>query len=160
MTNVRSSPATRTAGRLIAWLRSLGALLILAPLLCALPAFVVFQNWSEATALAKEWTLEGPPCPVVDKPSRLAIRRKRPMTMQYGGATFTRSFAAVSCGAVPINPYWPSENYYVCRFNNPGAVVVQAAGRRVTFEPPVGEPATITVRRGQVSCAVAGGFAF
>lgn len=140
-------------------LRLLGTVLFHAAVFSLIPGFIVYQNWSTATALAREWTFTGPPCPVVEQPSAQATRHgKPPMTVSYGGAVFTRSFAAASCGAVPINPFWPSENAYVCRFNNPGAVVVRAAGRRIVFQPPVGLPATVTVRRGQVSCVVAGGF--
>ena len=138
----------------------LGTVLFHAGVFSLIPAFIVYQNWSKATALAREWTVTGPPCPVVDQPSALATRHgKPPMTVAYGGAVFTRAFAAASCGAVPLNPFWPSENAYVCRFNNPGAVTVRTPGGRVVFEPPVGHPATVTVRRGQVSCVVAGAFA-
>ena len=136
-------------------------MLILAPILCALPAFIVFNNWAESTSLRKTWTITGPPCPVVAAPSPVATRRhKPPMSSWYGDVRFTRSFGAMSCGSVPENPFWPSTNYRVCRFNNPGAVSVFAAGHTVVFEPPVGRPATVAVRRGRASCVIGGGFQY
>lgn len=102
-----------------------------------------------------EWTPAGVRCPIVDRPSLAATsRRGPPMTFQYGGASFTRSFAAVSCAAIPENLLWPRASYPVCRFNNPGAITVSAGTRRVTFEPPIGRGATVTVRGGQVTCVV------
>jgi hypothetical protein len=147
--------------RLHGWRGSLSAVLFMVPLLCALPAYIVFQNWLESTTLKAEWTLKGPTCPMVAKPSPVATRRHRPpMTHWYGDVRFTRSFGAVSCGSVPENPLWPSKSYRVCRFNNPGAVQVFTQGRTVIFEPGPGQPATVTVRRGQASCVIAGGFQY
>lgn len=161
MTTV-NGPAPRTlAGRLRGLGSNVAGFLFLAPLLCALPAYIVFQNWLESTTLKAQWTLKGPPCAVVATPSPVATRRhKLPMTHWYGDVRFTRSFGAVSCGAVPENPLWPSTNYRVCRFNNPGAVVVAAAGHTTIFEPGPGQPATVTVRHGRASCVIAGGFQY
>ena len=151
----------RLGQRVRAWARSAGVVVALAPVLCAIPAFVVFKTWLEATSLKAEWSIAGPPCPVVAKPSPLATRRhKPPVTFPYHEASFTRSFGAASCGSVPESSIWPSESYRVCRFNNPGAVVVRTGGRAVVFEPGVGRPATVTVRRGQTSCVIGGWFAY
>src|SRR5690606_33821853 len=99
------------------------------------------------------------PCPVVDRPSSTAVsRRKDPATFEYGGARFTRSFAAVSCAALPEKLFWPQAAYPVCQFNNPGADTVSTGRRSVTFEPPVGRAATVTVRRGEITCVVGGRF--
>jgi hypothetical protein len=162
MTAVDPRPASRGLRRRIgAWLKSAGAIVALAPVLCAIPAFIVFKTWLEATSLKAEWSIKGPTCPTVAAPSPVATRRhKRPVTFQYYEASFTRSFGGVSCGSVPESSIWPSENYRVCRFNNPGAVVVRTAGRAVVFEPGVGRPATVTVRRGQASCVIGGWFAY
>jgi hypothetical protein len=149
----------RARGRKL--LEQLIGLALITPLLLAIPGFIVFKNWVESMSLKAEWTLKGPPCPRVARPSPVATRRhKPPMTFWYGDVRFTRSFGAVSCGAVPENPLWPSTNYRVCRFNNPGAVSVLAAGRTTVFEPGPGLPAAVTVRRGRASCVIAGGFQY
>ena len=146
-------------GQLHGFGKSLGAVLILFPILSALPAFIVFNNWAESKHLEKTWTIAGAACPVVATPSPAATRHhKPPTTFWYGDVRFTRSFGGAECGAVPENPFWPSTNYRVCRFNNPGAVTVYSRGRTTVFQPPVGNPATVTVRRGQASCVIGGWF--
>lgn len=140
----------------IAWVRSH---LWFAPIALAAPFIAVYQNWSKSTQLEREWAIEGPACPVVANPSPVATRRhKPPRRFVYGDATLTRSFGAVTCGAVPENPWWPISSYRVCRFNNPGAIVVETPRGRTVFEVTPGAPATVTLRGGVASCVVAGDF--
>ena len=128
-------------------------------LVSMLPTFVVVQVWAEARALQTQWAVAGPPCEVVDQPASWATNhRKGPMRFTYGGATFTRQFAAVSCAAVPETWWWPRNSYRVCMFNNPGAVTVTTIDGPVTFQPPYGQRATVTVRDGLASCVVGGRF--
>lgn len=135
------------------------AILVLAPSFLILPTVMVGSIYVEARALQRAWTVEGPPCPQVATPSSRAISRHRPpMTFTYGGASFTRSFAAVDCAAVPKSAVWPREAYRVCQFNNPGAITVRTATSRKVFELPPGARATVTVRDGLVSCVVGGSF--
>ena len=53
--------------------KSLSVVLILFPILSALPAFIVFNNWAESKHLEKTWTIEGAACPVVGAPSPAAF---------------------------------------------------------------------------------------
>ena len=69
MTDVHQVAARHVWQLMRGRVKSLGAVLALVPLLCALPAYVVFQNWVESTSLKHEWTFKGPPCPVVAQPS-------------------------------------------------------------------------------------------
>ena len=153
----KSSPAKTPLFRAaIAWTV---AHLWFTPIAVAIPTIAVYQNWSKSMTLRREWTVTGPACPVVPDPSPVATRRhKPPRSFTYGEATLTRSFGAVTCGAVPENPWWPVQSYRVCRFNNPGAIVVVTPTQRVVFEPTPGMPATVTLRRGVPSCVVAGDF--
>jgi len=142
-----------------AWSALMTQVLICLGLVSALPAFVAWQTWTEARALQTEWTVAGPPCDVVDVPASWATgHRHAPMTFSYGGHSFTRQFAAVSCAAVPVTWWWPRDSYHVCMFNNPGAVTVSTVDGPVTFQPPYGQRATITVRNGEATCVVGGRF--
>jgi len=123
------------------------------------PLSIAYGTWQDVRTLRKEWTVAGPACPIVEHPASWALRRSRPpMTVQYGGATFTRQFAAISCAAIPESSLFTNASYAVCKFNNPGAVTVAVGGRRVTYQPGVGQPATITVRHGVSSCVVGGAY--
>lgn len=128
-------------------------------LVSLLPTLVIFEVWSQSRALQAQWTVAGPACDRVDRPAAWATSHRRdPIRFTYGGATFTRQFAAVSCAAVPKSWWWPQESYAVCMFANPGAVTVGTIDGPVTFQPPYGQPATVTVRDGQASCVVGGRF--
>jgi hypothetical protein len=126
---------------------------------CSLaPASIVYSTWSEARSQQAQWNIVGRPCPIVTRPSRIAIGPKPPMVFQYHGAVFSRSFGAVYCAAVPISALWPQQSYAVCQFNNPGAVTVSTSHGRVVFEAQPGQHTTISLRSGAVRCVMAGWF--
>lgn len=141
------------------WAALAGQALASLVLMSALPALVVWQTWREAQALQAEWTVRGPPCETVREPAAWATNHQHdPMTFTYGGASFTRQFAAASCAAVP-ETWWRSRDaYHVCMFNNPGAVTVGTIDGPVTFQPPAGRRATVTVRHGTATCVIGGRF--
>ena len=132
--------------------------LAFAAALSAFPLSMGWAQWAEVEALRAEWTVAGPACPTVEAIAPWARGRKPPLTHRYGGATFSRSFAAVSCAAIPKAGLWSRGRDYVCQFNNPGAVIVQTDGARVIFQPPVGQRATVSIRDGSASCVVGGRF--
>jgi hypothetical protein len=144
-----------------AWRADLATGLGLLCAISAMPVYLGWVQWEEVRALRAEWTIPGPACAQVDEIAPWARRRKRaPISFSYGPAVWTRSFAAVSCAAVPKSGLWSRGSYYVCSFNNPGAVVVRTAGREVIFQPPPGGKATVTVRDGVASCVVGGRFSY
>ncbi len=143
--------------------RQVGNLLSLAGMavcVAAIPGILTLQAVLTERAERRAWTIEGPACPVVAKPSPTGSRRRGdPMTHDYGGASFTRSFGAVSCaGFREPRLFGDSDVYHVCQFNNPGAVVVRTARRTTTFEAPPGRRLTVTVREGRPTCVIGGWF--
>jgi hypothetical protein len=139
------------------WLQDVG-LVGLLMMVASVPGYIVYAAWAADRAERATWNIVGPPCPVVSQPSRLAVGRRPPKRFQYGESTFTRSFAAVSCAAFSEGAPWTDKVYRVCQFNNPGAVTVVTAGRRVVFEALPGRRVTVMVRDGKAACAVAGWF--
>lgn len=125
----------------------------------AVPGILVIQGVVAGLMERRAWAVEGPPCPVVAEPSPAAVSHRRPpMSHDYGGTTFTRSFGAVSCAGFREPALWEERVYHVCQFNNPGAVVVKTAGAATTYEAPPGRRLTVTVREGRASCVVGGWF--
>lgn len=140
-----------------AWTALVLQLVSTVALVSIVPAFVVWQVWSDARALKAEWTIHGPPCDVAAEPAAPAVNGPRDaLVFSYGGASFTRQSAAVSCAAVPEAWWWPRRSYTVCMFDNPGAVTVGTIDGPVTFRPPAGQRATVTVRHGQATCVIGG----
>jgi len=123
------------------------------------PASIGYATWAEVRDMRAEWTIAGPPCPEVATPASWAIsRHKPPMSHEYGGAVFTRQFGAVSCAGIPERGLLAHGNDYVCQFNNPGALTMTFGGRRVIYQPPVGQRMTVTIHEGRASCVVGGRF--
>lgn len=157
--SARSSASVRRLGRSSVARDMLQLAALLVPV-CTLPAGLAFGVWSERQALAAEWTVEGPPCPIVTQLSPSVVGRKPPKVFRYGDAEFSRAFGAAYCAAIPESRLWTRESYRVCQFNNPGAVTVVAGDHRVIFQPPVGRRVTVTVRHGAASCVVGGWFIY
>jgi len=126
----------------------------------AVPASVAFATWADVEARKAEWTIVGPPCPTVTRLAASVVGLKGPRRFEYGGADFSHAFGEASCAAIGEDGLLTRETYPVCQFNNPGAVTVSAHGRSVIFQPPVGDHATVTVRRGVARCVVGGWFTY
>lgn len=119
-----------------------------------IPSITVLQTALAQRAEKRQWDIRGPSCPVVAAPSPLATSRRRPpRSFEYGDARFTRAFGAVSCAG-----FRGARPYRVCQFNNPGAVTVETAAAKVTFEARSGQRITVRVEDGRATCVVGGWF--
>lgn len=157
---VADGPGKGLLGRAFAASKVAGMGGILAMLL-AIPALVVAETWIGRVRTEQVWTIDGPACPVVQKPERRVVGTKRkPRTMTFQGVTFTRWFGHVSCLTLPEGGFFNDRRYPVCQFSGPGAVQVTAGGRTVIYQPGVAKRATVKVVGGQPSCVVAGWFRY
>jgi hypothetical protein len=132
--------------------------LFLGGAIALVPTGFGFNDWLELRGLRREWTVAGPPCERVVRLGRWVGDGRPPRTIRYGPYAFTRWSGAVLCADIPEPNLFTRATYRVCQFNNPGAVAVATGIEKVTFQPPVGERATVTVRRGRASCVVGGWF--
>lgn len=127
-------------------------------LICSIPAWLVYETWSMQQAERRAWSIAGPACPEIERPTPALFGGKEPRRFSYGGATFERRFGHVSCASPLGEGLIPGAPYRVCQFNGPGAVSVRTPAGVTYFKPGVGSPATVTIRDGQVSCVVGGWF--
>ncbi|MBU1377499.1 MAG: hypothetical protein KKE02_13290 [Alphaproteobacteria bacterium] len=128
-------------------------------LLVSIPAIDVYRTWAGARAEKQAWDVQGPPCPVVVHADPSVVGHKVPRTFTYNKVRFTRHLGDVSCAAFREDGFMNPKSYSVCQFSGPGAVTVEADGRRTTFQPGPGRRTTVTVHDGQASCVIAGWFA-
>jgi len=129
--------------------------------LLTIPGYFVVETWVGQQQMKAAWNIEGPPCPVVERPSPSVVGRKAPRTFTYGGVDFTRQFGHASCVAIREPGFMTKESYRVCQFNAPAMVAVGLPdGRKVTYQPGVARPATVKIQHGQPSCVMAGWFTF
>jgi len=148
----------KTTVSLVDRLQTLGLGLLLLGLM-TIPGYFVIQTWLDQQQMRAAWNIEGPPCPVVDRPSPKVVGRKLPKTFTYGDIDFTRQFGHVSCVAIREPGFVNKESYRVCQFNAPAMVAVALPdGRKVIYQPGVARPATVKVRHGQPTCVMAGWF--
>jgi hypothetical protein len=140
----------------MARLQTLGIVLVLTA--CAsIPLTVGFGTWATQQAMRKEWTAHGAACPIVPQLSIAARGPKPPPPFVYQGVGFAYQIGDVSCVAVPEG--WIRRGTYpVCEFDAPAGIQVTYRGRTTVFEPGVGHGASVTVRHGQISCAVTGAY--
>jgi hypothetical protein len=127
-------------------------------LVAAIPAYLIYAAWAGEQAMKRAWAIEGPACPVLTDVSRPPFGTRGPKTFDYGGVSFARRYGHVDCMAATEGPMGDKQVYRVCQFAAPMVVAVTVAGRTTVFKPGVGRPATVTIRRGEVSCVVGGWF--
>ena len=142
----------------ISRLQALG-LLVFVAVLASIPVYIGCEAWSERQAVAAAWTITGPPCAIVQRPSRTAFSPSRKLkSFSYHGVTFTRAFGSASCVALDEPGIWSDSTYPVCQFNNPGFVAITSNGQTTVFEPEVGERATVMAPSGIGRCVRTGWF--
>ncbi|MFN3514012.1 MAG: hypothetical protein ACK41C_13265 [Phenylobacterium sp.] len=145
---------TQTAGALVPF-HLLGITGVFA-LVAAVPALVGYLHWSGEQDMRAAWSISGPPCPAISKPTPAIYGSRDPLVFDYGGATFARRFGHVACIPVVEGPPWNKQVRRICQFTAPDVVAVSAAGGTKVFKPGVGHAATVTISGGEVACVVGG----
>jgi len=96
--------------------------------------------------------VEGAPCPQTTA-ARLAVEGPRPRELfQYGGMRLGRAFGEADCAWISDDNGLGFARIPICRFTSPGALEVEADGRRLLFATGIGRSAAIVRRRGEVLC--------
>lgn len=126
-------------------------------LVATIPAYLVYSAWAGERAMKRAWAINGPACPVVAATPAL-FGALGPKEFDYGGVGFARRYGHVDCMAAREGPLGDRHVYRVCQFSAPMTVGVTAGGQTRLFKAGVGQAATVTVRRGEVSCVVGGWF--
>ena len=138
------------------------AIAVAASLAVALPAYVVggayLKDRDAALVLAREWTLDGPPCPSLTRAQFEAKGLKAPRALDYAGVTVARQFGHVTCSPLRYGDGWGLSHYVVCQFTSPNVLKVTTPKGNWYFEPGMGRPATMSTPHGLASCVLASNF--
>jgi hypothetical protein len=119
------------------------------------PDFIKHRR--EAVAMAKAWTIVGPPCPAINSEA-FHLRSSKPHGFDYDGVVFVRGAGHVSCQDVGTAGGRGLGTYPVCQFTSPGVLHIKAKGREAYFAPGPGQPATISLADGAIRCAMGSNF--
>lgn len=146
-------PWKRFAARLPV-LGMIGVVLMLA----TIAAYPVYETWAVQRGMRIAWDITGPPCAATPGPPSAAFGRVAVKVFHYEGVKFERRFGHASCVAPKEAGFMNEQFYRVCQFSAPETVRVTTDGRAYAFKPGTGRVATVKVRKGRVTCVVAGWF--
>ncbi len=102
------------------------------------------------------WLLRGLPCPA--HPGPRTSRRPPGQVFAFEGLIFARAAGAATCSGLFEGPSWARTEAVVCQFDHPVTMQVTDGRRIWRFFPDVGQPATLTLRGGALSCVLASNF--
>jgi len=145
----------RTRGEIVAI--AAGGLLAL-----AFPAWLLggsfLKHRAESVALAREWSIDGHPCPRVTAEQFKARRLKAPQGVEYENATFFRQFGHMTCSPIRDDGGTGLGVYSVCQFTSPNVLRVKTRKGEWFFVPGPGQPATIATPHDEARCVMSSNF--
>lgn len=107
---------------------------------------------------ARDWRIEGPPCPSSDRAAFLGVHHKPPRRFDYEGVAFFRRVGHVSCSPVYEKGGRSDRHYPVCQFTGPDDLMVRTRNGDWYFRPGPGQPATVSTQDGVARCVMAANF--
>jgi len=129
---------------------------------------LVYRFWAGQIAVAREWTIAGPPCPAISREALIAaglqaapqgdLRGFPDMNSDYDNVRFGRRFGYVSCAGIHDNGGLSLDSHPVCQFTRPVVVTVTSAKGVFYFNTGGTAPATVTVQDGVPRCVLANRF--
>jgi hypothetical protein len=142
---------------------SLKTLLIVMGLALAVVAgfeWVYHKNVVQPREAARlnQWTISGPPCPLVDEAEyqlRGGARAKKATDFAF---KFTRLYGDVACTWLGDKDLAASKAFVVCQFSGPNVVKVETPKGVFNYAPGVGKPIAVEVRQGEPRCVMTAKF--
>jgi hypothetical protein len=104
---------------------------------------------------AREWRIDGPPCPTITPADFIGNHRKAPRSFEYEGVRFFRRYGHVECAPVYERGGRSDRFHPVCQFTSPGDLMVRTGQGDFYFQPGPGQPATVSAGRGEPTCVMA-----
>ena len=129
---------------------------------------ILYRYWIGQMAIARQWSIAGPPCPAVSQSALAAsglraasdgdLRGFPDMNNDYDNVRFGRRFGYVSCAEVRDNGGLSIDSHPVCQFTRPVVVTVTSPKGVFYFNTGSTAPATVSVQDGRPSCVLANRF--
>ena len=110
-------------------------------------------------ATARNWDIEGPPCPTLTAADWTARREQAPKIIDYDGVRLGRWAGDVSCSDVHARGGTAAFTIdKVCEFTNPMTLSVASKAGTFYFLPGVGQPASLVIHKDVPRCVMASKF--
>jgi hypothetical protein len=117
----------------------------------ALGAGSAVKDAADQKAEDAYWDVTGPPCPQETREVFLTGDLQPGHGFNFEGVGFADAFGAAECRAYGDR----RSSYRKCMFTSPGAVRVRAGGAEAFYRPGIGQPATVSVSAGKITCVLA-----
>jgi hypothetical protein len=118
------------------------------------------RDYAKVVALreadAREWRIDGPPCPRSSLAEFVGNHHRGPRSFTYEGVTFFRRHGHVECAPIYEKGGHSDRFHPVCQFTSPEDLMVRTDRGDFYFRPGPGQPATIrTTGRADPTCVMA-----
>ncbi len=128
----------------------------------ALPAWLMggtfLKERAENIALARDWSVDGRPCPQITRAQFDARGLKAQKGLIYEDVKIYRQFGHLSCSSIANDGGTGLGVYAVCQFTGPNVLRVVTRAGEWFFEPGIGQPATVATPHGEAHCVMASNF--
>ncbi|HEX2800553.1 MAG TPA: hypothetical protein VHN73_00665 [Phenylobacterium sp.] len=132
--------------------------LIAAAVIGGLMTYDFVKHRSANVGIARNWDIQGPPCPAVTAEVWAAKHQVAPKTFDYDGDTLGRVAGHVSCQDVMAGGGKGLIHNQVCQFTSPAALKITTPKGDFYFLPGVGRPATVVIEHDLPRCVLASKF--
>jgi hypothetical protein len=109
-------------------------------------------------ALARDWKIDGPPCPSLTKAEFTAKGYKAPKSFDYDDLKMARKAGHASCSDIQQGGGNGMFHDQECQFTSPAALIITTKKGEFFYVPEVGQPATVVVHDGTPKCVLGGKF--
>jgi hypothetical protein len=144
-------------GRRIGVAHVIGAL-VASGAVAGLLVFNFTQHRDTNVALAKDWAINGPPCPSLTRAEFEAKGFKAPKSFDYDDLTMARKAGHASCSDIQQGGGKGMFHDQACQFTSPAALIITTKKGEFFYTPEVGQPATVYVHDGVPKCVLGGKF--
>lgn len=104
---------------------------------------------------AKDWAIEGPPCPRITEAEFLDGSRKPIQKFDYDEVAFLRRDGHVDCAPIYEDGGRSTRFHAVCQFTGPESLQVRTKAGAWAFRPGPGQPATVSTANDEARCVMA-----
>lgn len=121
-------------------------------------AYNFSQHRDANVALAKDWKIDGPPCPALTKAEFTAKGYKADKVFDYDDLSMARKAGHASCSDIQQGGGKGVFHDQACQFTSPAALIITTRKGEFFYTPEVGQPATVFVHDGVPKCVLGGKF--
>ncbi len=121
-------------------------------------AYNFSQHRDANVALAKDWKIDGPPCPSLTRAEFTAKGYKADKSFDYDDLTMARKAGHASCSDIQQGGGKGVFHDQACQFTSPAALIITTRKGEFFYTPEVCQPATVYVHDGVPQCILGGKF--